>query len=257
MAPPLIVLLVLAAALPLQRSDLASRGRIRAAFIADNPIQGRVDRQTGIVTGLAADLTRELARRLGVPFEIAPLSNPDAVIATIRSGDADIGFLAFESARAEQVSFSEPYVLSTSAYLVRADSDIRSSADVDRAGMTIGAVKGQSQQIYISSTIKRARVEILPVAPAAGALAGMVASGTLDAFGANRQRVDDAARTSTKVRVLSDSFMVTAQAIVVTRGSSGRLDEINRFLAEVRESGFLKQSLAAANVSGVEIAAPR
>jgi polar amino acid transport system substrate-binding protein len=252
-----LIALIVVAAFPLQQIDFAPSGRLRGAFIADNPIQGRVDRQSGVVTGLAADLTRELARRLGVPFDITPVANPDAVIDSLTSGRADIGFLAFEAARAEQVDFSEPYVLSTSAYLVRADSDIRSSADVDRTGVKIGAVKGQSQQIHISATIKRAHVEIFPTAPAADALATMVVNGTIDAFGANRQRVEDAARTSTRVRVLNDSFMVTVQAIVVNRGSSSRLEEVNRFLADVRASGFLKTSVAAANVSGVEIAPPR
>jgi hypothetical protein len=49
--------------------------------------------------------------------------------------------------------------------------------------------------------------------------------------------------------------MVTHQAIVVARGNASRLLEVNRFLADVRASGFVKASLDKANIVGVEVAA--
>jgi hypothetical protein len=45
-----------------------------------------------------------------------------------------------------------------SSYLVRADAKVQTSADADRAGMRVGAVKGQSQQIYLSGNLKNAKV---------------------------------------------------------------------------------------------------
>jgi polar amino acid transport system substrate-binding protein len=240
-----------------QQSALAPTGRLRAAFIGDNPVQGRVDPATGAANGIAPDLARELARRLGVAHEILPLAGPSAVIEAVREGRADIGFLAVEAARAELVDFSFPYVRSTSAYLVRADSGLSSSADVDRADVRIGAVKGQSQQIYVSANVKQARVELLPSAPDAAGVAAMLVDGRLDAFAGNRQRMADAARLAPALRVLDDSFMVTEQAIVVRKGQSARLDAVNRFLDELRRSGFLESSVARAAVGGVEMAPAR
>ena len=48
--------------------------------------------------------------------------------------------------------------------------------------------------------------------------------------------------------------MVTSQAIVVRKGDQARLSEINRFLADVRVSGFVKTSLERAKVAGVSVA---
>jgi polar amino acid transport system substrate-binding protein len=252
---PLVVLLLAGGAPAFgQAVTLAPAGTLRAAFIADNPIQGRVDPQTGVVTGIAADLARELARRARIPYAMLPRPNPSAVIESVTAGNADIGFLAFEAARAEQVDFSEPYVLSESAYLVRTDSTFKSSADVDRGGVRIGTVKGQSQQIFVSAQTKNARVEILPKAPAADAIAAMLQKGEIDAFAGNRQRMEDAARAATGLRVLADSFMVTAQAIVVAKRQDGRLDDINRFLVDVRGSGFLKAAIDRAALGGVRMA---
>src|SRR6266446_6005915 len=118
-------LLALILAVPPPATDLAPTGTLRAAFLTTNPVQGRVDPQTGAVTCPAADLVRELARRLRVPFTILPVPDAAAVIDSVKTRKADIGFLAYEAARAEQVDFSDPYALMGSAYAVRADSSIK------------------------------------------------------------------------------------------------------------------------------------
>lgn len=235
-------------------SGLAPTGTLRAAFLATNPVQGRVDPQTGAVTGPVADLVRELARRRGVPFEILPVADASAVIDSIRTRRADIGFLAYEAARAAQVEFSRPYLLMANGYLVHADSTIRSSADVDRAGVRVGAVKGQSQEIFVSANLKNARVQVLPQMPADAAVAGMILGGELDAFAANRSRMEAVARTSPKLRLLQDNFLVVGQAIVVAKGEATRLDELNRFLTDVLATDLVKGSIERAKLAGVEAA---
>ena len=65
--PLLLVVLAFSFALQASRTVLAPTGTLRASFIITNPVQGRVDAQTGATTGPAPDLVRELARRLGVP----------------------------------------------------------------------------------------------------------------------------------------------------------------------------------------------
>jgi polar amino acid transport system substrate-binding protein len=248
------VLLALVAAVPLLTADLAPTGTLRAAFLATNPVQGRLDSQTGALRGPVGDLVPELARRIGVPYKLIPAPDPAAVIDLVKTHQADIGFIAYEAARASQVDFSAPYLLAGSTYVVRADSSIKSSADVDRAGISIGAAKGQSQQIWVSENIKNARVEVMPEMPANDVLVKMLVGGELDAFAANRQRMEDAARSSDKLRVLADNFMVVSQAIVVDKGEVARLEQANRFLADVVASGFVKASIDRAKIAGVEVA---
>ena len=67
----LLSFLALAGTLPAQvaydgamRETLASTGTLRAAFLGRNPVQVRVDSQTGEITGPAVDVARELGRRL-------------------------------------------------------------------------------------------------------------------------------------------------------------------------------------------------
>jgi polar amino acid transport system substrate-binding protein len=254
--PLLAALLALAFALaqPAQRAVLAPTGSLRASFIATNPVQGRVDAKTGATTGPAPDLARELARRLGVPPVITPLPDANAVLESVKSGQVDIGFLALEAERASQVDFSDAYSNSGAAYAVRANSAFQKSGDVDRAGVTIGTIAAQAPGVFVREHVKNARVETLPAVPPNAVMGKMLLDGKVDAFAANRARMEELAREVPGLRVLPDDYMVTSQAIVVPKGNASRLAEINRFLSEVRASGFVKASLDRANVAGVNVA---
>jgi polar amino acid transport system substrate-binding protein len=82
----------------------------------------------------------------------------------------------------------------------------------------------------------------------------MLLDGKVDAFAANRTRMEEMVRDVPGLRVLADDYMVTAQAIVVPKGNAIRLAAVNRFLADVRASGFVKTSLERANIAGVSVA---
>ena len=95
--------------LPAMGADLAPTGTLRAAFLRTNPVQGRIDAKTGTVTGPVADLVQALALQLGVPYTIIPAADAREVIARLKDHTADIGFLAYDAPRAQEVDFSEPY----------------------------------------------------------------------------------------------------------------------------------------------------
>jgi len=248
------VCFALAATVHAQSALLGPTGTLRASFIATNPVQGRVDPKTGETTGPAADLTRELARRIGVPALVMPLPDADAVLESVKSGKVDIGFLAVEAERARQVDFSDAYSSSAAAYAVRADSPFQRSSDVDRAGVTIGAITGQAPEVYVRQHVKNAKVQSLPAVPPNAEMGKMLLDRRVDAFAANRTRMEELTRDVQGLRVLPDDYMATLQAIVVPKGRTAQLAEVNRFLADVRKSGFVKESLDRAKVAGVGVA---
>src|SRR5262249_13534601 len=153
-----------------------------------------------------------------------------SIIDQIKSHDADIGFLAYEAARAREVDFSTGYAVMHNTYVVAAASPIHGIADVDRPGVTVGAVRAQSQQIYLSENLKRAKLRIFGETPSEDDLAKMLANGEIQAFGANRQKMQEAAAKFKQIRVLPDNFSSATQAIVIEKGSPERMQEINRFI---------------------------
>src|SRR5216684_2908844 len=93
---------------PLLAADLAPTGTLRAAFLRTNPAQGRIDAKTGAITGPVADLVQALAGELKVPYDIIPAADARDIIARLKAHTADIGFLAYDGERAQEVEFSEP-----------------------------------------------------------------------------------------------------------------------------------------------------
>jgi polar amino acid transport system substrate-binding protein len=243
------------AAASLFAADLAPTGTLRAAFLGANPVQGHIDAQTGAITGPVADIVKEMARKLGVPFAIIPASGASGVIALLKSGKADIGFLAYDEARSKEANFAGPYALMYNTYVVAADSPIHKASDADRAGVKIGAVRGQTQETFLTANIKNGQVKVYESQPPQPELERLLVSGELQAFGANRQRMEDAAAKSSKLRALSDNFLVVVQEVVIDKGDDpAKLAEIDRLIDEMRASGFIKASLDRAKISGVDVA---
>jgi len=234
---------------------LAPTGTLRAVFLQNNPVQGRVEPKTGEVSGPAADLTRELGRQLGVPVSITGVSGVRAMTNAIKNHTADIGFLAFDPTRAVEIDFSRVYSLSWSSYIVPVQSPLRAVADADRAGIRIGAATGDSPELYLSRNLKNAELKRYANPPAADVLK-MLAAGEIDAWAANRQRLLEMAAGTANLRVLPDNYFAVKQAIIVPKGDSAALDAINRFLDDARDSGLIKRAIDRAGLTGAVDVAP-
>src|SRR5262245_28566193 len=221
-------------------SVLAPTGTLRAVFLATNPVQARVDAKTGESTGPVPDLVKELARKLSVPFKLIPIPDAAGVIDALKNQTADIGFLAYDESRAREVDYGAAYAVMFNSYLVQANSPIQKTSDVDRPGIKVAAVKGQSQELFVSSHLKNAQVRVFPTMPPQAEVETLLNGGEVEAFAINRQRALDAQTASGgKLRALADSFMEVDQSFVVRKGDRAKLEVIEKFVNEVRTSGLI------------------
>jgi ABC-type amino acid transport substrate-binding protein len=237
---------------------LAPTGPLRAVFLGGNPVQGRIDETTGKALGPVPEIVEALARRIGVPFAIVSEPNAGGIVAALNTGRADIGVLAYDAARARDVDFGAPLLVMLNSYLVRSDSRIQRARDVDMKGVTVAAVRGQTQELFVSSHLKNAKVRVFETMPPQRDVEALLLSGVVDAFAINRQRSLDAERESNrKLRALSDSFLAVDQSFVVAKGDRAKLPVLDGLAADVRASGLIKASIARANLVGVNEARPK
>ena len=232
--------------------DIAPGGTLRAAYLGSNPTQAVQDRVTGAIRGATADIARELGRRIGVPVEFKPLANPKAVIDAITSGEADIGFIAYAPERTGAVEFSQTYMLAGQTFLVLEGSNIRTIADVDRAGQKIAGARNDSITLFMKRKFKNATLSEVSHDPAE--IKRLLLAKEIDAFGANRQRLTNIQKEASGFRVLPDNLFGVPQTIIVPKGKAEVLAAVNRFIDEVRASGFLQKAVAASGVVGLEAA---
>ncbi len=228
----------------------APTGKPRAVYLAGNPSQAVQDKATGVIRGASADLARELGRRIGVPVEIGPVADPKAVIDAVSGGSADIGFVAFAPERVGTVEFSQVYMLVQQSYLVREDSTIRAIADLDRAGLKIAGTKNDSITLFMKRKFKEATVVETGREPAE--IKRMLMAKEIDAFGANRQRLTNLMQDTPSLRILPDNLFGVPQTIIVAKGRQEALTAVNRFIDDVRASGFLKTAIEKSGVVGLD-----
>jgi polar amino acid transport system substrate-binding protein len=233
--------------------DLAPMGTLRAVYIATNPVQAFVDPVSKQVRGPAADLARELGKRAGISVTVTGARGVEGVIDAVKRGAADIGFVAFDPVRAEQVDFSQNYALAQNTYLVPEKSRIKSVADADRAGVRIGVGARDAGDYFLTRTLKAATL-MRNEGGVGDAVVKALLAGELDAYAGNRMRLHEAAKKMPGLRLVPDNFYGVEQAVIVPKGEAARLAIINRFIDEARASGSIAESIARAGLVGVDVA---
>jgi polar amino acid transport system substrate-binding protein len=237
---------------PAAANDLAPTGTLRAAYLSTNPAQAMRDPSTGEIRGPAYELARELAGRNNVPLELKPIAGPPAVIEAIKNGEADVGFVAYEATRLGTVEFSQTYMLVRQSFLVLDGSPIKAIADIDRAGQKIAGTVNDSITLCIKRILKQATIVELENDPAE--LSKALTARTIDALGANRQRLTTLSKATPGTRLLPDDLFNVPQNIVVPKDRPAALAAVNALIDEVRVSGFLQSAIERGGAIGVAIA---
>jgi polar amino acid transport system substrate-binding protein len=119
-------------------AELAPGGTLRAGINLANILLVTGSTPAGEPTGVAPDMARAIAERLGVAVSYVPFASPGEVADAAGTDAWDIALIAADPQRAETIAFSAAYVEIEATYLVPAGSEIRSLADVDRPGMPKG-----------------------------------------------------------------------------------------------------------------------
>ncbi|MCX8012432.1 MAG: ABC transporter substrate-binding protein [Desulfobacterota bacterium] len=236
---------------PRALSELAPTGKLRAAINFGNPILAMKDPSTGEPRGVSVDLSRELARRLGVPVQFITYDSAGKVVEALKSGAWDVAFLAIDPARATEISYTAPYIMIEGVYLVPQDSPIRSMADVDREGVRVVVGAGSAYDLFLSRHLKYAKIVRAPTSPA---VVDMMVAQKLEVAAGVKQQLEAEARRIPGLRLLEGRFMVINQAIGTPKGREAGAKYLWDFVEEMKASGFIAQALERHRVQGVSIA---
>ena len=249
-----LALLVVIGAAPTAAQPLLPTPQLRATYISSNPVQAFVDRATGETRGPGAELARELAKRLGVPLDLKGVTGAQGVIDSVRKGEADIGFVAYDPVRAADVDFSQNYALAQNSYIVPDASPIRSVADIDRPGTRIGVAERDAGDFFLTRNLKAAEIRRNPGGNIDVGLKWM-ADGEVHAYAANRQRLSEVVKRTPGIRLLPDNFYGVEQAVAVRKGGTALLQAVDRLIEDARTSGLTAAAIERSGLVGVDVAA--
>jgi polar amino acid transport system substrate-binding protein len=235
---------------PAAVSDLAPSGKLRAAINFGNPVLASRDAQ-GQPKGVSVDLATELAKRLGVPLEVVPFQAAGKVVEAGKANLWDIGFVALDPARAEDIAQSPPYVVIEGAYLVREKSSIRSNAEVDRAGNRIVVGPRSAYDLYLSRTLKQAKIVHAPSSPL---VVDFYLKGDYEVAAGVKQQLEADAKKNPGVRILPGRFMVINQAMASQRAKPAGAKYVREFIEDMKASGFVARALERHGIQGAGVA---
>jgi polar amino acid transport system substrate-binding protein len=236
---------------PETRNALAPTGKLRVGFLSTTPLHGTRDAASGEFKGVAVDLGKELARRIGVPFEAVAYSSLPALMTGAKTGEWDVAAMGINAARALVVDFSAPYMGVEFSYLVPGGSSISSLTDVDRPGVRIAVLEKSSPDAYLSVRLRNATLVRTPT------IAGMVGSlgaGKADAVFATKANLLSQAEKIAGSRVLEGRSGGEETGMAVPKGRALSAAYVRTFVEDAKAEGLVKAAIERAGLRGVVVA---
>jgi polar amino acid transport system substrate-binding protein len=234
-------------------SELAPTGVLRAAINMGNFLLVTGRTPSGDPEGVAPDMAREIAARLGVPVRYVPYARPGELADHAGTGVWDIGLIGAEPQRAEKIAFTPAYVEIEATYLVPAGSPVAGIADVDRAGMRIAVTARSAYDLWLERNIKNAR---LVRAEGGDATFRQFADDKLDALAGLRPGLLELAAKLPGSRILDGQFTAVQQAVGTARTNADGAKFLHDFVEEAKKSGLVARLIERHGVVGRLSVAP-
>lgn len=218
----------------------APSGTLRVGINLGNPVIAQRDAAGGDPKGVGPALAKELARHLGLPTSFTPYETAGKLADAVKQGAWDLAFLAIDPERAQDIDFSDAYVLIEGTYMVRSDSPLQGVADVDRDGKRVAVGLKTAYDLFLTRELKHA---LLVRSESSKAAIAQFLGEKLDAVAGVRQPLVAAAAATPGLRVMQESFMEIRQASAVPKGRTTARDHLAGFIEEMKSSGFVAQAL--------------
>jgi len=236
---------------PEARQALAPTGKLRVGLQLGSPHNVIRDSVSGEMKGVGFDLGKELARRMGVPFEPVLYPSVGALLDSGKSGAWDVAFVGFSPARAKEWDFSALHLEVEFGYLVPGGSSISTMADVDRPGIRVAVQEKSGPDSFFSRTLKNAVVVRASSNP--GALEALK-SGRADVMGSLKPILFEMSNQLPGSRVLDGRPGMDPHAMAMPKGRDLGMAYAGRFIEEAKSEGLVKAAIERAGLRGVIVA---
>lgn len=236
---------------PALRAELAPTGTLRVGLNLSNFLLINGKTAAGEPDGVAPDLGREIARRLGVPVALVPFPNPGDLVAAVSTGAWDIGLVGADPLRAGEIAFTPAYVEIEATYMVPAGSQIKSIDEVDRPGVRIAVSERSAYDMYLRRTLREAK---LVHAKGLDASYKLFIDEKLEVLAGLKPRLLADLEKTPGARILEGRFTAVQQAIGTPIARKAGASWLEKFVAEAKR-GMVAQLIAKHGVKGLSVAA--
>jgi polar amino acid transport system substrate-binding protein len=201
--------------------------------------------------GVGFDLGKELARRIGVPFEPVLYPSIGALLDSGKSGAWDIAFVGFSPERAKEWDFTALHLEVEFGYLIPGGSSISTMADVDRPGIRVAVQEKSGPDIFFSRTLKNAVVIRASSNP--GALE-LLKSGRADVMGSIKPTLFEMSDQLPGSQVLNGRPGIDPHAMAMPKGRDLGVAYARKFVEDAKSEGLVKAAIERVGMRGAVVA---
>lgn len=234
-------------------SDLAPTGVLRAGINLSNFLLVTGKTPAGDPEGVAPDVAREVATRLGVPVRYVTFKSPGELADQAGKGVWDIGLIGAEPQRAETIAFTAAYVEIEATYLVPAGSRLKTIADVDSPGVRIAVAGRSAYGLWLDRNIRHAE---LVRADSLGGATEQFIQGKLEALAGLRPGLLADLAKLPGARIIEGKFSAVQQAIGTAKRNTAGASYLSDFVEEAKASGLIARLIERHKVRGLSVAPP-
>ncbi len=231
---------------------LAPTGVLRAGINLSNFLLVSSRAANGDPVGVAPDMARAVADRLGIPVRYVPYPKPSELADAVGADAWDIGLIGAEPARAEVIDFTQAYCEIQSTYLVPPGSTLHAIADIDRPGIRIAVAARTAYGLWLDRNIHHATIVH---AEGLDASFDLFVRDKLDALAGLRPKLLSEVERLPGARILESQFAAVQQAIGTPRGRDPKAAAfLQTFVADAIASGLVARLIDQHHVQGLSVA---
>jgi polar amino acid transport system substrate-binding protein len=223
------------------KDEIAPTGKLRVA-IAISPAGGVFwSRKTenGGYAGVPVDLGKEMAAQLGVPVEYVVHNNSGQIVDAVGNKTWDVTFLPKDPEREGRMAFGPIYEVADATYIVKAGSDVKDFAGLDKPGVKVAAVNNTTTMRGAIAHLKNAKVTGYQTYDE---IAALLTNGEIDAFALSRDQLNAMAQKIPGTRVLDQTFKQTVTAVAVPPNHPLSLAFATKFMTDAVSNGMLRKA---------------
>ncbi|MDC1066638.1 transporter substrate-binding domain-containing protein [Alphaproteobacteria bacterium] len=227
--------------------QLAPKGYLRAAINLSNFLLVTGTDDKGNPEGVSPELAKALANELNLELKLIPFKRPGELADAVTEDVWDIGNIANESERAKSITFSYPYTLIESTFLVREASKINLLQDVDKPGVRIAVAERSAYDLWLTENIKNAE---LIRAKSIDLSFKIFEDNSYEVLAGLKPRLIDDLQNTKNCKIVHGAFTFIKQCIGSKPGNPEAEEFINNFIEKNIKNGFIESLLLKYNVLG-------
>ena len=231
--------------------EIAHTGKLRVGINGSNAtLYARA--ADGSAVGIAADLGRFIADKLGVPFEALVYSGAATYTASFGKGEWDIIVTGRNPLAAQRVDFIADVILIDYVYLAAPGRTFAGPFDVDRAGIKIGVPRNASADAFLSQRLKAAELVRLP--GDADTVVEMLGDGKIDLYASGTDSLQRIEKRVAGSKIIG-TFDTVAFAVSTAKGWSPEAKaKLTQLVNEPKAARIVQKAIGRSARAGVHAA---